>query len=49
MIDCNFTEVTHNMPVFKLNKTTSQKEQEHGLLFNEIPMAIIRMLIMHSL
>ncbi len=38
MIDTYLTAVTHNMPLFKLNKTTSHKEQEHGLLFNEIPM-----------
>ncbi len=40
MIDCNLTAVTHNMPLLKLNKTTSHKEQELGLLFNEIPMVI---------
>ncbi len=40
MIDCNLTAVTHNMHLLKLNKTTSHKEQEHGLLFNEIPMVI---------
>ncbi len=34
MIDCDLTVVTQNMPLFKLNKTTSHKEQEHGLLFN---------------
>ncbi len=31
---------TEHAFMLKLNKTTSHKEQEHSLLFNEIPMVI---------
>ncbi len=40
MIDIDLTAVTQHAFMLKLNKTTSHKEQEHGLLFNEIPMVI---------
>ncbi len=37
--DCDLTAGIHKMPLLKLNKTTSHKEQEHDIL-NEMPMVI---------